>query len=25
VPIPNLQTDRVDVDFEPEPTGDEGK
>ena len=25
VPIPNLQTDRVDVDFESEPTGDEGK
>ena len=25
VPIPNLQTDRVAVDFEPEPTGDEGK
>lgn len=25
VPIPDVQTDRVDVDFEPEATGDEGK
>lgn len=25
VPIPNLQTDRVNVDFEPEPTGTKRK